>query len=505
MPGLNKRVIIIGAGMGGLAAALKLALRGVEVTVLEGGHRPGGKLREQHKGDKSFYTGPTVLTMPWVFEEIFAEAGTSFRERVKLHCSEVLARHAWSRDERLDLYGDHERSAEAIAEFAGAAEADGFRRFAAHAKRVYEALDGPFIRSSQPTPITIFGRFGWNGLSELMRIKAVLTLWQALGQYFKDPRLKQLFGRYATYVGASPYRAPATLMLVADVESRGVYAVDGGIHQLPEALAKLAEENGASIRYGASVAEILVKNGKARGVLLDDGERLDADAVICNADAAALGAGLFGEQARQAVAPIPAAKRSHSVVTWNLVARPQGFPMHYHNVFFPPDYKAEFKAIFDELHLPRDPTVYICAQDRGDPDAPPPTEPERLLLVVNAPARGDTETIPEADIRRCEASVMQLLGHCGLTLADSEEIAITTPTHFEQAYPASGGAVFGRVNHGWWGSFDRPGTVTKVPGLYTAGGSAHPGPGIPMASLSGRLAADRVLADLGAGDGRGAA
>jgi 1-hydroxycarotenoid 3,4-desaturase len=290
-------------------------------------------------------------------------------------------------------------------------------------------------------------------------------------------------------------------MLVADVESRGVYAVDGGIHQLPEALAALAEEKGATIRYDTRVREILVEKDRARGVVLDDGERLEADAVICNADAAALGAGLFGAQAQRAVAPIPAGKRSHSVVTWNLVARPQGFPMHYHNVFFPRDYRAEFKAVFDELRLPHDPTVYICAQDRGNPDAPPPTGPERLLIVVNAPARGDTQTIPEEEIRRCEASVMRLLGHCGLTLADSEEVAVTTPRHFEQAYPASGGAVFGRVNHGWWGSFDRPGTVTKVPGLYTAGGSVHPGPGIPMASISGRLAADRVLADLGAARG----
>jgi 1-hydroxycarotenoid 3,4-desaturase len=497
MPGLKKHVIIIGAGMGGLTAALKLALGGVEVTVLEGGHRPGGKLREQHRGDQAFYTGPTVLTMPWVFEEIFEEAGASFRERVQLHCSDILARHAWSRDERLDLFGDHERSAQAIAEFAGPAEADGFRRFAAHAKRVHEALDEPFIRSSQPTPLTIFARFGWSGLSELTRIKAVFTLWQALGSYFKDPRLKQLFGRYATYVGASPYRAPATLMLVADVESRGVYAVEGGIHNLPEAVAKLAEEQGVTIRFGAKVQEIIVDGGRASGVVLADGERLSADAVICNADAAALGAGLFGEQVQQAVAPIPAAKRSHSVVTWNLLAKPEGFPMQYHNVFFPPDYKAEFRAIFDELSLPQDPTVYICAQDRGNPDAPPPDAPERLLFVVNAPARGDTQTIPEDSINRCKDSVTSLLAHCGLTLADEREIAVTTPEHFEQAYPASGGAVFGRVNHGWWGSFDRPGTVTKVPGLYTAGGTAHPGPGIPMASISGRLAADRILKDLG--------
>ncbi|KAA6182410.1 phytoene desaturase [Thiohalocapsa marina] len=489
----NKRIVVIGAGMGGLSAALKLALNGLDVTVVERGQRPGGKLREQHIGERRFYTGPTVLTMPWVLEEIFAEAGASLGERVTLHRADVLARHAWSKDERLDLFGDHERSAAAIAEFAGPAEADGYRRFAAHAKRVYTALEGPFIRSQQPTPVTIFARFGWSGLTELMRIKAVFSLWQALGSYFKDYRLRQLFGRYATYVGASPYHAPATLMLVADVESRGVYAVDGGIHQLPEALATLAQEKGVEIRYDAPVAEILVEGGRSRGVLLQDGERIDADAVICNADASALGTGLFGEQARSAVKPVPPAKRSHSVVTWNLEAKTVGFPMQYHNVFFPPDYAQEFKAVFDELRLPPDPTVYICALDRDDPSAAAPEGPERLLLVVNAPARGDTQTIPEAEIRRCEDKVMQLLSHCGLTLEQSEEVAVTTPNYFERAYPASGGAVFGRVNHGWWGSFDRPGAVTRIPGLYTAGGSVHPGPGIPMAAISGRLAAESLM------------
>lgn len=482
--------------MGGLSAALKLALNGLDVRVFERDHHPGGKLREQHVAGQSFYTGPTVLTMPWVFEEIFREAGANLGERVKLHQADVLARHAWSETERLDLFGDHERSAQAIAEFAGAQEADGFRRFAAHAKRVYAALDGPFIHSQQPTPVTIFARFGWNGLGELMRIKAVFTLWQALGSYFKDPRLRQLFGRYATYVGASPYHAPATLMLVADVESRGVHAVDGGIHRLPEALADLAAEKGVELTYGAGVAEILVEGGRARGVRLENGERIEADAVICNADAAALGAGLFGEQAKRAVPPIPPKHRSHSVVTWNLLARPVGFPMQYHNVFFPRDYADEFKAVFDDLRLPAHPTVYLCAQDRGDPSAPEPTERERMLIVVNAPSRGDSQVIPEEEISRCGEQVTALLRHCGLTLAEREDIAVTTPVHFERAYPGSGGAVFGRVNHGWWGSFDRPGAVTKIERLFTAGGSTHPGPGIPMASISGRLAADMVLKSL---------
>ncbi|MBK1694874.1 CrtD protein [Chromatium weissei] len=492
----NKQILVIGAGMGGLSAALKLATQGFAVTVVERGNHPGGKLREQHRGDQSFYTGPTVLTMPWVFEEMFTEAGASLKERVTLHKAEILARHAWSANERLDLFADQNRSAEAIAAFAGAAEADGYRRFIQHAKRVFNALEVPFIRSSQPTPLSIFGRFGMSGMTELARIKAVFTLWQALGGYFKDQRLRQLFGRYSTYVGASPYHAPATLMLIADVESRGVYAVEGGIHGLPEALAQLAAEKGVQFRYGETVQEIIIEGGRAAGAVLANGERLLANAVIYNGDASALGAGLLGNKAKKAAPQITPDKRSHSVVTWNLLAKPIGFPMQYHNVFFPPDYAEEFKSVFENLRLPIDPTVYICAQDRGNPAAPAPTESERLLIMVNAPARGDTQVIPETEIRRCEERVMQLLAHCGLTFADSQEIAVTTPVHFEQTYPASGGAVFGRVTHGLFGSFDRPSNESKIAGLYLAGGSVHPGPGIPMASISGRLAAEALLAQL---------
>lgn len=483
--------------MGGLSAALKLAIRGCRVTVLERGQRPGGKLREQQIGERRFYTGPTVLTMPWVFEDLFAEAGASFSERVTLHRAEILARHAWSRDERLDLFADHERSAQAIGAFAGSAEADGFRRFAKDAKRVFNALEGPFMLSPRPTPLSIFGRFGLSGLSELMQIKAIFTLWQALGSYFKDERLRQLFGRYATYVGSSPYQSPATLMLIADVESRGVCAVEGGIHRLPDALAELAEEKGVTLRYDTAVSEVLVAGGHASGIVLTDGERVAADAVIINADAAAMGAGLFGDAVSRAIPRVPVAKRSHSVVTWNLLAKPTGFPMQYHNVFFPRDYAAEFHSVFKDLQLPMDPTVYICAQDRGNPTVAPDAF-ERLLIVVNAPARGDAQQIPEADIRLCEERVMALLAHCGLDLEQKEEIAITTPQHFEQAYPASGGAVFGRSSHGWRASFDRSGATTKIPGLYMAGGSVHPGPGIPMASISGRIAADALLADFDA-------
>ena len=495
----KKQVVIIGAGMGGLTAAVKLAVQGLNVTLVERGTHCGGKLREQHSGERSYYTGPTVLTMPWVFEKIFAEAGAAFSDQVVLHSAVVLARHAWGPDQRLDLYTDHERSAQAIGEFAGAAEAAGFLRFARHAKRVFRALEGPFMLSSRPTPISIFGRFGVSDLGELMQIKALTSLWNALGGFFKDERLRQLFGRYATYVGSSPYLSPATLMLIADVESRGVHAIEGGIHRLPEALAVLGAQHGVTFRYSEPAAEIVVRGGRAAGVRLASGEQLDADVVVFNGDAAAIGAGLMGQQVRRAIPPVAAGKRSHSVVTWNLVAKPQGFPLEYHNVFFPPDYAQEFHAVFDELRLPSDPTVYICAQDRGNPDAAAPQDPERLLLVVNAPARGDTQTIADSDIRRCEARVFRLLEHCGLTLEQTCEPVITTPAHFERSYPASGGAVFGRASHGWRASFDRPGAKTRIPGLYLTGGTVHPGAGIPMAAISGGIAAATVLADLAGG------
>jgi hypothetical protein len=151
-------------------------------------------------------------------------------------------------------------------------------------------------------------------------------MWRALGDYFRDPRLRQLFGRYATYCGSSPFQAPATLMLVAHVEQEGVWLVEGGMHRLAVALEGLAERRGATFRYGAEAAEILVAGGKVAGVRLASGERLDADAVVLNADVAAVAAGRFGPAAAGAVPKVPRSSRSLSAVTWALHARTEGFP-----------------------------------------------------------------------------------------------------------------------------------------------------------------------------------
>jgi 1-hydroxycarotenoid 3,4-desaturase len=204
-------------------------------------------------GGAAIDSGPTVFTMRWVFEQIFAGAGAVLDERLKLSPLPVLARHAWRDGSRLDLFADHERSVDAIGDFAGAAEAKRFRAFCGQARDVYDALEGPYIRSSRPSLVGMGTSLGMRGMKELVKLGPFTSLASNLARQFADPRLRQLFGRYATYCGSSPWSAPATLLLVAQVEMDGVWSVDGGMHGLACAIAALAVERGVSIRYGTPV------------------------------------------------------------------------------------------------------------------------------------------------------------------------------------------------------------------------------------------------------------
>lgn len=492
----EKRVIVIGAGIGGLAAALSLAAYGLDVTVLERAPRVGGKMRAVPVAGVPVEAGPTVFTMRWVFDELFAEAGADLDSEVCLRPASLLARHAWNEQDRLDLFADIAASAEAIGVFAGAREAEGYRRFCARAAEVYRTLEGPFIRGDRPSPVDLAQRVGLSGLGSLWRIQPFATLWSALGEYFRDPRLRQLFGRYATYCGASPFEAPATLMLVAHVEQAGVWTVEGGLSRLARAVADLAERRGARLRTGAHVARIVTERGRVAGVELADGERIAADAVIANADAAALGDGLFGFDVASVGDRIPPRERSLSAVTLCLTARPKDFDLAHHTVFFSADYRAEFDAILRDRRLPPDPTVYVCAQDRDGDGGIAPDGAERLLLLVNAPADGGERSFSPQEIAACESTLLRKLSACGLTLEPTAPATITTPQDFASLFPGTGGALYGRASHGWTATFKRPGARTRVPGLYLAGGSVHPGPGVPMAAQSGRLAAAALRADL---------
>ena len=495
----NHHVIVVGAGIGGLVSAMLLAHSGVGVTLVESAVAPGGKMRQIMVGGLPVDSGPTVFTMRWVFEQIFAQVGSTLSDHVTLEPLNILARHAWrSSHETLDLFTDVDRSKDAIAQFSSLPEARRFQAFCQKAKEIYKHLEGPYIRSSRPSWLSMGTDLGMSGLTALASLGPLATLWQSLGHYFHDPRLRQLFGRYATYCGSSPWEAPATLMLIAHVELDGVWSVKGGMHALPKAVAEQAEAQGATLRYTTPCQRILVRDGRAYGVELAGGEQLQADAIVFNGDASALAQGLLGDGAQHAAENTPLPKRSLSAVTWSVNAKTSGFPLVRHNVFFDDDYQLEFDEIFKQRKLPARGTVYVCAQDRAD-TATPTDQNERLLCLVNAPATGDTHAFNSPEIQLCQEQSLKLLSQCGLALDLSSRTAqsvITTPGDFNQLFPGTGGALYGPASHGWMTPFQRPSSASKLPGLYLAGGSVHPGPGVPMAALSGQLAAATVLASL---------
>ncbi|AQR62898.1 CrtD protein [Brevundimonas sp. LM2] len=492
----GERVVIIGAGIGGLSAAVDLCARGLDVTVIERAATAGGKLSEVHAGGVGIDSGPTVFTMRWVFEALFEAAGTTLDQHLTVRRAETLARHSWPDGATFDLFADLERSVAAVGELAGAAEAKRFRAFAARAALIYRVLEEPFIRKAKPNVLGLTLDIGLHRPADQWSIMPYRSMWSELGRYFKDPRLRQLFGRYATYCGSSPFKSPATLMLIAHVEQQGVWLVEGGMQRIPEALADLVGTLGGSIRYGETCSRIVRDGGRASAVVLASGERIEADAIIVNADPGALAGGCFGADAALAVDPTPARTRSLSALTFAFMAEAVPAPLARHNLFFSPDYVAEF----DALHagrMPEIPTVYVCAQDRPDGDGPAVTNgPERLFAIVNAPPDGDAHTYSPEEIETCRSRTFRSMERCGVRLDPRPEtMAVTTPDGFEKRFPATGGALYGRAGHGWDGAFRRPGARTRMPGLYLCGGGTHPGAGVPMAALSGRSAASAVLAD----------
>jgi 1-hydroxycarotenoid 3,4-desaturase len=490
-------VVIVGAGFGGLVIAALLASRGQAVTVVEKEAQVGGKARQVTVDDAQIDAGPTVFTLRDVFEEVFEACGASLSDYVDVQRAEVLARHAWRSGESLDLFADPRRSEEAVGDFAGAQGAAGYRSFHAEATRIYGILENSFLHAPKAAwPGPMMWRIGLWRLGALLAIRPYESLWKVLGQHFADPRLRQLYARYATYCGSSPFATPATLMLIAHVEARGVWLIEGGMSALAEALRRLAAAQGVAFRLGTAVARIEITRGRPSGVVLENEECLAASAVVVNADPAALGEGRFGSEAAKAVGRLKPASRSLSAFTWLANARTSGFPLLRHNVFFSPDYPREFTEIAAG-RVPTEPSVYVCAQDRGaDTATAAPADRERLQIIVNAPANGDRHSYTPEEKERCTKAMRARLSHCGLDLDEPLPHSLVTPSDYAALFPSTGGAIYGRASHGWAASFLRQGTRTRIPGLYCAGGSTHPGAGVPMAALSGVLAARMVLRDL---------
>ncbi len=496
----NERVIVVGAGAGGLAAAAELAIAGRDVLVVESAATVGGKMHQVRSGEHWIDAGPTVFTMRWVFEELFAAAGEQFANRLPFHPITTLARHWWTDGGSLDLHADPQVTAADIAAFSGSADAEGYLRLCRDSGKLFELLKDSFKAAPLPNPISLAARIGARKFGELRHLRPHQTLWGALGDYVLDPRLRQLFARYATYIGSSPLQTPATLLLITHAEQQGVWVLPGGMTSLARAIQNLAEENGATFRLNSPVARINTRDGRVSGVTLESGEQLLGDTVVFNGDRSALATGLLGPEVTGATHATATESRGLSAVTWCLRTDCAGFPLSYHNVFFDRDYPGEFDALFNAGEVPERPTVYVCAQDRlssGHREGP-----ERLLVLVNAPADGDVRHWSREQMVEITRRAEAVMAACGLKISLTSATRRTAnPAEFAARFPGSGGSLYGQATHGLLASFTRPGARSRVPGLFLAGGTVHPGPGVPMATLSGRIAAQTILSESRAGQG----
>ena len=485
----QRRAIVIGAGLGGLALSLRLAAQGWQVTVCEQGPTPGGKMNVFEKEGYRFDTGPSLVTMPEIFEELFAVAGSRLADHVSLeriapHANYIYPDgtkfvHSTSLPDWLSTVRNLDRR-----------DIDGFWRFLGLGARLYELSRETFLARS-PYEKPEFGqlralrhlplRYGWGNYNRTIQA------------HFHSPHLQQLYNRYPTYVGSSPYRAPATLAVIPYIEHAfGGWYIKGGLYMLVRALTALLSKHNVELLTSSQVVHIIERSGKIEGVQLSGGRTLTADIVVMNGDASAVPQ-LLG---RSGSSPMPQKDRSLSGLVF-LVGLTKKLPeLHHHNVYFSSDYKQEFSQLFDGQRFPDDPTVYVNIPSRTDPTVAPPNG-ETLFIMANAPAVEGAQWDGTAT-EQSWTNVYDRLLSSGFPRLEGL-IAFReawTPARFAERYAMPGGAIYGMASHGWKSAFFRPANRDRsLRGLYYVGGSSHPGGGTPMVLLSAKITSRMIAGD----------
>lgn len=483
-----KNVIIIGAGLGGLSAACRLAKAGFSVTVLEKNEKIGGKVNLLESNGYKFDTGASLLTMRHVLEDLFEFCGKHIENYLETLALEPICRYFWTDGTRFDASQNIELTEREIEKLAPA-DAVNFRKYLSDSKQKYEIAEKTFLaKSLNDLPKLLTPKF----LPELLKISTLKTLDKHNAAYFKSPKLRQLFNRFATYNGSSPFATPATFALIPFVEfGLGAWYVRGGMYEIPRALERLAIELGVKIFAEAEVEKIVVENKKAVGVKVN-GETIGADYIVSNADAIETYRNLLKIKKFQNREP------SCSGFVLLLGTRKKFDRLAHHNIFFSDDYKAEFDAIFKDKIPAPNPTVYVCATSRTDATQAPEGH-ENLFILVNAPytnAQVDWER-EKQDYRDLIIKKLEGFGLEGLENSiDFEQM--TTPADFETKYRANRGSIYGISSNGIFSAFLRvPNRSREIENLYFTGGATHPGGGIPLVLLSGKMAADLIAGETG--------
>lgn len=476
-----------------MSATCRLAKSGFDVTVLEKNERIGGKVNFVEADGYKFDTGASLVTMKHVFEDLFEFCGRNLEDYLKIEPLEPICRYFWSDETVFDASQNIEKTAEEI-EKIEPQDVSGFQKFLADSRTKYEIAERTFLaKSLNELPKLLKPK----NLSDLLKISTLKTLDKHNKQYFSSPKLQQLFNRFATYNGSSPYKTPATFALIPYVEfGLGAWYVKGGIYQIPKALEKLAVELGVKFRCSTEVEKIVIENGKTKGVQLINGEVLAGDIVVTNADAIETYRNLIDKNKRKIYTDkkLENIEPSCSGFVLLLGTNKKFDNLAHHNIFFSDDYKTEFEAIFETKTLPEDPTIYICATSRTD-ETQAPENCENLFILINAPYTSSA-TDWENEKQNYRDLIIKKLEGFGLEdLENSIKFEqIITPEDFEEKYRANKGSIYGISSNGIFSAFMRvPNMAKDIENLYFVGGTTHPGGGMPLVLLSGKMACELIL------------
>jgi phytoene desaturase len=477
------KAVVVGAGVGGLCVAMRLRAAGHDVIVFERNAAAGGKLAGLSEGGYTFDLGPTLFTMPQLYDEVFRLAGSSLDDEVGLMRLDPQFHHRWPNGSHLDLADDRAQTIAAVEAFApGSGRA--WSAFDEHARQIWSVAERTFLAGPVSSPWSL-ARRSRNPL-DVRRIDGTRTLAKLAASAFDDPRLRQLVGRYATYSGSSPYAAPATLACIHHIQQEfGCWHVRGGIATLAERLLAGAESMGVDVRFDTDVGRITAAGGRATGVELADGGSEAADLIVSDVDAAHLYTELLPDPRR--AKDLDDAGRSMSAFVMCAAVRGRTEGIAHHNVFFSLHDEQEFRYL-RAGQLAIDPTVYACVSSVTDPTMAP-RDAENWVFLVNVPAGVGL------DRKLMSAAVLNRLGERGIDLRDRIVFTRTLlPADIDVRYRAPGGSIYGTSSNGRTAAFRRPANVGPVDGLFLVGGSAHPGGGLPLVAIGARIVADLVAA-----------
>jgi phytoene desaturase len=484
-------VVVIGGGVGGLCAAIRLQAADHQVTLLERNDTVGGKLAARTIDGFSFDTGPSLLTLPAVFDEVFALADSTLAGEVTLDRLDPQCRYRWRDGSSLDVHDDVEQTMRVFDAFAPGAGAQ-LRELLDRSATTWSVSERTFFAGPMASPRDLMKRM--RSPRDLLEIDPLRTLAARARSTFDDPRLQQWLGRYATYSGSSPYLAPATLGCITHIEQAlGAWHIRGGLVELAQALEQTARRLGVEIRTSTDVAAVEVGtlgvDDGVTGVRLVTGERLAARIVICNADAEHLYRDLLPDS--RALAKVQRAPRSTSGFALLIGVDGRTENLAHHNIGFSGDSRAEFAAL-ERGELADDPTVYVCASSVTDPSQAPP-ECENWFVLANVPS-GDHLDWTQLT-KRYTRTVMNTLARHGWDVSTRARfVEPITPADIARNYRAPGGAIYGTSSNGTRSAFLRPNNIGARRGLYLVGGSSHPGGGLPLVATSARIVAEQIAA-----------